>query len=268
MNWKKSIIKSIFIVTTIWLVASCNSYNEMLRTDDYNEKKIYADNYFKQGDYEKSTALYEQIYQHSPKGADGELAYFRLGKGYYFLNDYSMGNYFLSNFVVRFPYSDNAEEAMYYSAVCAAALSPAFYLDQTDTEVAIEAVQHFVDTYPTSKYVEECNKLLNTLYGKIERKAFEGLKLYSNMERYKAAVMSAEGFLAKYPTSLNREETYYILAKNTYYLALNSVEAKKKERIDKAIESYLNFVAEFPNTTYLKEVKGYYEKLNKIVESI
>lgn len=264
----KSLIKLFTFASIVMLVFSCSSYNEMLRTDDYAQKKIYADNYFQQGDYEKSTALYEQLYQHSPKGDDGELAYFRLGKGYYFLNDYSMGNYFLSNFVVRFPYSNNAEEAMYYSAVCAAALSPAYNLDQTDTEVAIEAVQHFVDTYPDSKYVEECNKLLNTLYGKLERKAFEALKLYSNMERYKAAVMSAETFLAKYPTSLNREEAYYILAKNTYFVAINSIEEKKKHRIDKAIESYLNFVAEFPNTTYIKEVKGYYEKLNKIVVSI
>lgn len=264
----KSIIKFCSFIFLLSILVACSSYNEILRKDDYAEKKIYADNFFQQGDYEKSTALYEQLYQHTPKGEDGELAYFRLGKGYYFLNDYSMGNYFLSNFVVRFPYSDKAEEAMYYSAVCAAALSPEYNLDQTDTEVAIEAVQHFVETYPESKYVEECNKLLNTLYGKLEKKSFQALKLYSNMERYKAAVMSAETFLAKYPTSLNREEAYFILAKNTYFLAINSVDQKKKQRIDKAIESYLNFVAEFPNTTYLKEVKGYYEKLNKIVVSI
>ncbi len=258
---------SILLVTLASLTA-CDAYNDILRKDDYAEKKRYADTYYEGGSYDKATGLYEQIYQHSPKGEEGEIAYFRLGKGYYFMGDYSMGNYFLSNFVVRFPYSDMAEEALYYSVVCASRLSPNYSLDQTDTEVAIDAIQHFVDMYPDSKYIEDCNKLLDILYGKIEKKEFEALKLYSNMEKYKAGVASASNFLTRYPTSLNREEAYYLLVKNSYYLALNSVEEKKKERIDKAIESYLNFVAEFPNNTYLKEVKGYYTKLNKIVESI
>lgn len=260
--------KIALVLVSLTSFVACSPYNDILRKDDYTEKKLYADNYFNSEDYEKSTALYEQIYQHTPKGEEGEIAYFRLGKGYYFMQDYSMGNYFLSNFVVRFPYSDMAEEALYYSVVCAARLSPNYTLDQTDTEVAIDAVQHFVDMYPDSKYVEDCNKLLDVLYGKIERKEFEALKLYSNMEKYKAGTASAANFLSKYPTSLRREEVYYLLVKNSYYLAINSVEEKKKERIDKAIESYLNFVAEFPNNTYLKEVKGYYNKLNKIVESI
>lgn len=263
-----SFFKSFLFLVTLSLLMACNSYNDILRKDDYAEKKRYADTYFAAEDYEKATALYEQIYQHSPKGEEGEIAYFRLGKGYYFLEDYSMANYFLSNFVVRFPYSDMAEEALYYSVVAASRLSPNYTLDQTDTEVAIEAIQHFVDTYPDSKYMEDCNKILDVLYSKLEKKQFEALKLYSNMEKYKAGVASASSFLTKYPTSLNREEAYYLLCKNSYFLAINSVEEKKKDRIDKAIESYLNFVAEFPNNTYLKEVKGYYNKLNKIVESI
>jgi len=255
-------------IAGLTILMSCDSYNEVLRSDDHEEKKRYAATYFEKEDYEKAVSLYEQIYQRSPKNEDGEISYFRIGKCYYFLEDYSMGNYFLSNFVVRFPYSELAEEAMYYSVVCASKLSPNFSLDQTETETAIGEVQRFVDTYPDSKYVEECNKLLNRLYGKLETKAFESVRLYSKMERYKAACASSENFLLKYPVSLNREEAYYILVKNSYQLAINSVEEKKKERVDKAIERYLNFVAEFPNTTYLKEVKGYYSKLTKIVESI
>lgn len=255
-------------LVALFSLNSCSPYGSILRSDDYDEKKIYAKTFYEDGNYEKAITLYEQIYQRSPKTQEGEEAYYRIGMCYFYLSDYSMGNYFLSNFVARFPYSPLAEDAMYHSVVSASKMSPNFALDQTDTEIALNEIQKFLDVYPDSKYTEECNKLMNSLYGKIEKKTFESVKLYSKMERYKAACSSADNFLSKYPISLNREEAYYILVKNSYQLAINSVDEKKKERIDKAIERYLNFVAEFPNTTYSKEVKGYYSKLTKIVESI
>lgn len=259
----------IFSISVVaFILTSCSSYNDVLRSDNYENKIVYADDFFEKKEYDKSTALYEQIYQHNPKGDAGEKAYFRMGKGYYFLGDFVMGNYFLSNFAVRFPYSDYTEEALYYSVVCAANLSPSYTLDQSDTENAIDAVQYFVDAYPDSKYMDDCNKLLDGLYGKLEKKAYESIKLYTKMEQYKAGVATSTNFLSAYPTSLYREEVYYMNVRNSFYLAINSVEDKKKGRIDKAIETYLNFVAEFPNTTYSREVKGYYSRLNKIVESI
>lgn len=255
-------------IACLWIFSACDSYNGLVRGDDYEQKKIYADQYYKKGDYEKASQLYQQIYQRSPKTTDGEVAYYRIGMSYYETADYEMGSYFLSNFVVRFPYSDSAESAAYYSVVCQANMSPNYVLDQTATTEALNSIQHFLDNYPDSKFTEQCNALMDKLNGKIEKKDFEAVKLYSNMEQYKAAIQSANDFLEKYQLNKDREEVYYILVKNSYLLAINSVESKKKERTDKAIERYLNFVAEFPNTKYLKEVKGYYNKLNKIAESI
>lgn len=262
----RSIISSSFLfVFLLVIITGCGGFSEVMRNDDYSEKSILAESSYVKKEYDKSIALYEQIYQRSPKGTEGEIAYFRMGMSYYYLSDYSMANYMLSNFPVRFPYSDSAETALFYSVVSAANLSPTFELDQTDTEKAIDEIQNFVDNYPESAYIGKCNELLNKLYQKIEKKEFEAISLYSKMEQYKAASTSASEFLIAHPISTRREDVYYILVRNSYFLAINSIESKKRERVDKAIERYLNFVAEFPNTTYLKEVKSYYDKLSKIV---
>lgn len=266
--YKPSILSFFLLFFLTLSLTSCGGYSEILRNDNYQQKKLYADESFQKKDYAKAIALYEQIYQRMPKDQEGETAYFRMGMSYFYLGDNDNAGYILSNFPIRFPYSDKAEEASYYSVVSAANLSPNYLLDQTDTQKAIDAIQHFLETYSDSKFQSECNELLNKLYGKLELKAFEAVKLYSKMEQYKAANTSADDFLQKYPASLVREQAYYILVKNSYLLAINSVETKKKERIDKAIERYLNFVAEFPNTSYLSEVKGYYNKLNKLVQAI
>lgn len=253
------------IIVLSFLLLGCGGYSEVLRNDDYVQKRAYADAAYEKGEFDKAIALFEQVYQRNPRGEEGEDAYFKMGMSYYNVNDYSMANYMLSNFPVKFPYSDRAEEAFFYSVVAASNLSPSFELDQTDTEAAIDEIQNFVDTYPDSEYMERCNEILNTLYGKIEKKEFEAINLYSRMENYRAASSSAEEFISARPMSTYREKVYYILVKNSYHLAINSIDSKKRERVDKAIERYLNFVAEFPNTTYLREVKSYYDKLSKIV---
>lgn len=259
-------IKNILLFASIGtLIASCGQYNDVLRNDDYASKNAYAEDAYAKKQYDKSIALFEQVYQRNPRGAEGENAYYKMGMSYYNIGDYSMANYMLSNFPVKYPYSDSAEAAMYYSVVSAANMSPTFELDQTDTESAIDEIQNFIDTYPDSEYLSSCNEILNTLFGKIEKKEFEAINLYSRMENYKAASSSANEFITSHPVSIYREKVYFILVKNSYYLAINSIDSKKRERVDKAIERYLNFVAEFPNTTYLKEVKSYYDKLNKIV---
>lgn len=51
--------------------------------------------------------------------------------------------------------------------------SPGYRLDQSNTEKAIDGFQLFVNTYPNSKRVEECNKLIDECRAKIEFKSFE-----------------------------------------------------------------------------------------------
>jgi outer membrane protein assembly factor BamD len=103
---------------------------------------------------------------------------------------------------------------------------------------------------------------------KLEKKDYEAVNLYVKMEDYRAAVTASLTFMEDYPRSKNREEVYYLLVKNSYQLAKNSVESKKRERIEESIERSRNFAAEYPNSKYKREVDNYFDLLNKDLESL
>ncbi|MFM7301590.1 MAG: outer membrane protein assembly factor BamD, partial [Crocinitomicaceae bacterium] len=152
---------------------------------------------------------------------------------------------------------------MFMKALCSVRNSPSYYLDQGETDKAINNVQEFVNRYPTSKLVDTCNLIIDELRYKIERKDFEEVRLYAKTENYRAAVTSAEIFSSKYSRSKFLEENGYLLVKNSILLAQNSVESKKQERIEKTKERFLNFAFQFKNSRYINELNNLMERMEK-----
>ncbi|TNF49551.1 MAG: outer membrane protein assembly factor BamD [Bacteroidetes bacterium] len=271
---------------------SCSDYNSIVKGDDYELKLKEANKLYDKGQsyqYKKngelkidrfgnpkikdnslfqSITLYEQIYQRMPKTGEGELSYFRIGKAYYLGKDFYMAGYYLGTFVQRFPVSVKCEEALFLSAMCSVNNSPDHTLDQQETELAINDLQQFINRYPASTLVDSCNHIMDRLRLKLERKDYESVKLYVKMEDYRAAVTSALTFMEDHPRSDKREEIYYQLVRNSYMLSKNSIESKKRERIEESIERSRNFVAEFPDSRYKKEVDNYFDLLNKELETL
>ncbi len=254
--------RMIFLFMSLcFLLSGCSNYNGIIKGDDYAKKFELANQLYDDGDFLKSIVLYEQIYQHSPKSGEGELAYYRLGKSYFNSEDYYMAGYYFSSYIQRFPYSSKNEELMFLAAMCKVRNSPEVYLDQTETEDAINAVQIFVDSYPTTVLMDSCNQIIDRLRQKIETKEFNNVMLYAQTERYRAAVASAEIFLEKYPSSIHAEEVFSSMVRNSYYLSVNSVESKKNIRIDETIERMRKFEADFPGSDDIKSLNQLVNKL-------
>lgn len=245
------------------LLFSCSGFNKVVKGDDYQKKFELADELFNTKQYMRSVTLYEQVYQKFPKTGEGELAYYRIGKAYYFEKDYYMAGYYLGAFSQRFPYSPKAEETFFLSAMCSVSNSPSYTLDQNETELAINSLQQFIDKYPYSEFVDSCNHTMDRLRYKIQLKDFESVKLYSKTGNYRAAVTASETFLSDFPVSKNREYVSYLLVENSFLLAKNSIDEKKKERIDQTIKRYRNFVSEFPESSYRKRLDNMSEEMEK-----
>ena len=250
-----------FIISSGLIFTSCKSYNKVLKSDNYTAKFLMANELYDDGQELRSIELYEQIYQRMPKTNEGELSYFRIGKGYYLAGDYYMAGYYLGQFSQRFSMSQKSEEALFLSAMCSVQNSPDFSLDQNETDIAINDLQQFIDRFPSSKLVDSCNVIIDKLRFKLEKKDFYAVKLYSQTDNYRAATSAAITFLNDFPISIYKEEVSYLLVKNSYFLSKNSIESKKKDRIEKTIERYYNFVASFPNSVYIDVVSNYYKQI-------
>ena len=275
-------------ISSLLLFNGCSDYNKVVKSDDYGRKIEMANDYFDRGMQPKlnkrtgqpklkdngepkindnyllhSITLYEQVYQRMPKTGEGELAYFRIGKAYYHAEDYYMAGYYMGSFTQRYPYSVKAEEALFLTAMCSVNNSPEYTLDQNDTELAINDLQQFINRYPSSPLVDSCNNIMDRLRLKLELKDYEGVLLYAKMDDFRAAVASASAFLEKYPRSARKEEINFVLVKNSYLLSKNSIDTKKRERIDQTIERCNNFVAEFPNSNMMNEVLDFKSQMEK-----
>ena len=155
-------MKSFFLLgASILILSACSNYNEIIKGDDYVKKFELANALYDGEEFLKSVVLYEQVYQHSPKSGEGELAYYRLGQSYYQSDDYYMAGYYFSSYIQRFPYSPKNEELMFLVAMCKVKNSPQSALDQTETEEAINAVQIFVDSYPQTVLMDTCNQIID-----------------------------------------------------------------------------------------------------------
>lgn len=262
-------MKHIFLILlAAYMLHSCSEYNNIIKADDYDKKFDYAGKMYDEKKWLKAVNLYEQVYQRSPRTPQGEVAYYRMGKSYFEVDDYYMAGYYLNSFAERFPNSIKAEECTFLSALCSVKNSPNYSLDQEETMIALNNLQNFIYKYPKSELIDTCNTIMDGLRFKLEYKAYEDVKVYDRTMKYQAAVVSAEIFNSTYPRSKYREEVYQIIVKNSYFLAINSVEEKKLERIEKSNERYLNFVSEFPNSAFRKTAESYREKLDKEYEII
>lgn len=248
-----------FVVTLIILLSlvSCSSYNQIVKSDDYEAKFNEANRLFAEKKYERSITLYEQVFQRSPKSPQGEVSFYRLGKAAYNYGDWYLASYYLTAFQTKFPYSNFVEETIYLAALCAVENSPEASLDQNETEMALNELQGFITRFPNSNHVDTCNLIMDKLRFKLQTKEVLNVRLYAKTENFRAATVAAAAFLDNYPISTYREEVAYLSVRNHYFLALNSIDAKLEERIEKTVESYSDFLAEFPNSSYLRELEDY-----------
>jgi outer membrane protein assembly factor BamD len=140
-------------------------------------------------------------------------------------------------------------------------MSPNPKLDQTYTEKAIEGLQLFVNTFPRSERVAECNQLIDELRIKLEKKALQQGELYYNIGQYEAAVKSFSNMLNDFPDALEAEKVRYLMLKATYEFAKKSVYARKLERFEESEVLYTKFIKKHPTSKYSDEVEDIYSNI-------
>lgn len=251
----------LLVIVVITMLASCSKFQKVLNnTSDADGKFNFAVEYYEQGKYFKALRLFEDLksrFRGTPK--DEQLNYY-IAHCYYQERDYVLGSHYFNKFAKDFPKSVNAEEAKYMSAYCYYMDSPRTSLDQNTTMEAIKEFQVFIDMYPNSKRIAECNTLLDELRAKLEGKDYNNAFLFYKIGDYQASVIALENVLEDYPETAKKETILYTILKARYAYANKSIEEKQKERYELTKTAYENLVKEFPQSEFLKDANNIYQK--------
>ncbi|MES2592639.1 MAG: outer membrane protein assembly factor BamD [Bacteroidota bacterium] len=241
-------------------------YNKLVKSGDMEAKYAAAVKYFKHEDYSRALTLFEELMSVFRGTAKAEEIHYYYAYCNYNLEDYIVAGYHFRNFVKIFPASIHTEECAYMNAYCFYLSSPQYSLDQGDTKVAIREFQRFTNQYPKSDRIPECNKMLDKLRAKLDKKSYENAILYYNMSDYKAAVAAFNIHLKDFPGTKHEEELNYLIIKSYYLLALNSIDSKKQERFKASVDAYIKFVDNYPNGQYINEAELVYTSALKNLE--
>ena len=267
----KRMSKLIFLLAGFVLIttSACKSEFERIRTSGDPEllyKKAFA--YYDDEEWQKAQTLLELVISAYRGRQESEEIYYRYAYTYYHLEQYLLASYYFKNFSQTYSTSSYRQEADFMDAYSNYQLSPSFRLDQTYTEKAIDGFQLFVNTYPDSERVKECNRLIDELRSKLEHKAFEEGNLYFDLRRYQSAIHTFENLLKDFPETANAEEIRYMILRANYLLAENSVIDKQAERYRETLTLTREFLSRYTDSEYQKEVENIKDNSEKKLNQI
>ena len=245
---------ALVMLLLILMSSACSDYQKLLNSDDVSEKYKQAEVYYNNGEYRKANRLFEQIIPKYRGKPQAQRIIFFFAESYFQTKSYYLAAYQYENFTKSYPKSDRVQEATFKAAKSYYFQSPRHSLDQEDTFTALEKLQVFLNLYPESEYADEANQLIVELQEKLEKKDCEIAKQYYTIRDYKAAIKANENFVSGFPGTKFREESLYIKFIASYEIAINSIDAKKQERLEELIQQYNTLLRYYPETLFLADL--------------
>ena len=267
---KKTLLLLLLMVAVF---ASCSNYEKLLQSRDYTQRYEAAKQYYYAGSYTKASTLLTDLIA-GAKGTDrAEEALFLLGMSAYRDKEYDAAAGYFKKYYETYPRGYYVEEAHFYAGVALYENTPEPELDQSDTYKAITEFQKFTEDYPDSRYRKEATRLIFVMQDKLIEKEYAAAKLYfdlgtyfgtssssSSGNNYEACVVTAQNAISDFPYSERREDFAILIVRAKFELAEQSVESKKVERFQNAIDEYHGFVNEYPKSKFLPKATSLYNR--------
>ena len=258
----------IILVAMALMASSCHhKFRKIQKNQDWRIKYEAAIEYYQKKDYYRSSILFEDIRPNTRGLPEGEKVEFYLGYCHFNEKTYILAADQFRSFFETYGRSKFAEEAEYMYAFSMYKDTPPPNLDQGSGIDAMDAMQAFLNKYPTSGYYEQAVEVINTCQRKLEQKGFDNAKQYLRMRQYKAAVIAFKDFGIEYPDSKLNEEALALKITAQFRLAEESLPGLQEERYKSVVEFYQDWIDDYPESKYTRDIEKYYSesisKLNK-----
>lgn len=260
---KRTITIALAALTLCCMSACKSQYELLLEGSDTEAKYQAAFDYFNQGKYSRSSQLFESLSFITSGTERDDTVQFYWGLSNYRYKDYYTAETNFERFMENYPRSPFAEAAAFLRVDCLYRATYRYELDQTPTYKAITAISEYMMSNPDNEHTAVCNRMLDDLSERLDKKAFENARLYYKMEDYKAARVAFKNVLKDDADNRYREEILYYAAMSSYKYAFLSIPEKQKERYLVFIDDYYNFIGEYPESTHRRELDNLYKKVKE-----
>jgi outer membrane protein assembly factor BamD len=254
MRVTKIVLAALFLLT---IATSCNKYNKIYKSKDYEYKLKMADEFFAKKKYKVAQQLYEELFPVFKGTAKFEELYYKDAYCFYNMKDYLQAQALFKGFLEVFPNSPKAEEVDYLHAYCFYKQSPKLELEQVNTTKAIGMMQTFINTHPGSARIKEATEIIDICRAKLEQKEYRSAELYYNLGQHRAAAIAFTNLINNYPESVKGDEYKLKIVKAYYKFAKLSFVDKQIERYEKVISEFQDFADRYPESKLLKEAESY-----------
>ncbi len=278
---KKIAYASILFVILIAssLLSSCHTINTVLRNNDRDYKLEVAKQMYAEHKYSNAYLLLDNVLPAFKNTKQGDEALFLVGMCKYNTHDYESACELFKRYYSRsYPNGMFVNDARYYAAKSFINTTSQARLDQSNTYTAINELQTILDSDPQNKHAKEIKDMLFMLQDRLVEKEMLTAKLYYDLgdyflncnfggSNYQACIVTAQNAIKTFPYTPRKEELAFLILKAKYHLAVQSIESKKFERYNDAVDEYYGFVNEFPQSKHLKQAKEFFDKSEKELKS-
>ena len=257
--------RTIYILSTVLLTVltlpSCKSeYEALLNSNDVERQYDAAFRFFNEGKYQKAATLFQSMSVLTNGTAKDDTVQYYWGLSNYRFKDYYTAETNFSNFLMKFPRSPFADEAAFLRIDCLYRSTLRYELDQTPTHNALTVISQYLIENPNSTHGAICRQMMKDLNDRLDRKAYENARLYYKMEDYKASRVAFRNILKDDAENIYREDILYYIGMSSYKYAQMSIASKQKERYLTFVDDYYNFIGEYPDSPYKKEMDALYRR--------
>lgn len=251
-------------------VVSCKSaYDLLLEGNDVPAKYAEAMRLFDIGKYSKSAALFESLKISVTGTSLEDTVNFYTALSHYRYGDVQTAESAFQSFNISYPRSPFAADSRYLYLDCLYQQTLRYELDQNPTYKAMSAISEYMVDYPEEgERRDNCLAMLEDMQGRLERKAYEGAKIYYTTEDYQAAHYAFRTVLKDNAETRYREQVLYYIALSSYQYSLHSVPEKMKERYMTFTDDYYNFISEYPESSYRRGLDGLYRKAQGFIKKV
>ena len=190
-------VKNTYLVILFLFLTNCSSY--IVSDDTSNNKIDFVKSLIENKKYSRAIDELNYILFNDPLSEFSALAQFYIAECYFYLNDFNQSIIEYNKYLTR---NDTVEElvkkSQFMLCKCYFNISLEYNKDQSDTYIAIEKLQYFIEKKSMNEYSSDLEVMILDLRTKLAKKDFYTAKLYVKIEELDAALLYFDNIVNEY----------------------------------------------------------------------